>query len=65
MKDKVVIFEDYTLREALLEDASMIWQAIDTHRDYLVTWLPFVDRLKREGDEEAFLADVLDRKSVV
>ncbi len=59
MKDKVVIFEDYTLREALLEDASMIWQAIDTHRDYLVTWLPFVDRLKQEGDEEAFLADVL------
>ncbi len=59
MKDKIVIVEDYTIREALLEDASVIWQAVDSHRDYLVLWLPFVDRLTCEGDEEAFLAEVL------
>ena len=59
MKNNIVVFEDYTLREALLEDASVIWQAIDSHRDYLVTWLPFVAHLKREEDEEAFLAGVL------
>ena len=53
MKDKIVIVEDYTIREALLEDASVIWQAVDSHRDYLVLWLPFVDRLTCEGDEEA------------
>lgn len=59
MKDKIIIFEDYTIREALLEDASVIWQAIDSHRDYLVTWLPFVERITREEDEEAFLSGVL------
>ena len=59
MKDKIAIVEDYTIREALMEDASSIWQAIDSHRDYLVEWLPFVEQLTCEADEEAFLAEVL------
>lgn len=49
-----------SLKEAVLEDAPMIWQAIDSHRDYLRTWLPFVDRLSKVEDEEAFLRSVLE-----
>lgn len=59
MTNLMTVFEDYTLREALLEDASVIWQAIDSHRDYLTTWLSFVPQLKREEDEEDFLAQML------
>lgn len=50
---------EYSLREAGIDDAAVIWQAIDTHRDYLRTWLPFVDSLRQAEDEEKFLDSVL------
>ena len=52
---KAKINEDYSIREATLEDAKTIWQAIDLHRDYLKTWLPFVPKLHTVEDEAAFL----------
>lgn len=36
------VYEDVTMREARLDDAALVWQAIYDHRDYLKTWLPFV-----------------------
>lgn len=51
---------DMLLREITMEDASAIYHAIDTHRDYLRVWLPFVDNLRSVSDEEAFLAGVLN-----
>ena len=53
------ILQDITLREVVLEDAAAIYQAIDAHRDYMRTWLPFVDTLKSVADEETFLKSVL------
>lgn len=47
------------LREVTIEDAAAIYKAIDTHRDYLRTWLPFVDKMRSVADEEAFLKGVL------
>ena len=49
-----------SLKEVVLSDATAIWQAIDSHRDYLRTWLPFVDRLSKIEDEETFLRSVLE-----
>ena len=49
-----------SLKEVVLSDATAIWQAIDSHRDYLRTWLPFVDRLSKVEDEETFLRSVLE-----
>lgn len=49
-----------SIREVNISDATAIWQAIDSHRDYLRTWLPFVDRLSKVEDEEAFLHSVLE-----
>ncbi len=46
---------DFFIREAVLEDASVIWQTIYDNRDYLRTWLPFVDNLREVADEEEFL----------
>lgn len=53
------ILPDLNLREIVLEDATAIYQAIDTHRDYLRIWLPFVDNMRSVADEEAFLKNVL------
>ena len=47
------------LREVTVEDAAAIYHAIDTHRNYMRTWLPFVDNLKSVADEENFLKRVL------
>ena len=32
---------DISLREVTIEDATAIYHAIDTHRDYMRTWLPY------------------------
>lgn len=48
------ILPDIYLQEIRMEDAAAIYYAIDTHRDYLRTWLPFVDNMRTTADEEAF-----------
>lgn len=53
------ISADIHLREIGLEDAAAIYHAIDTNRDYLRIWLPFVDNLRSVADEESFLKSVL------
>ena len=53
------ILPDIYLQEIRIEDAAAIYHAIDTHRDYLRTWLPFVDNMRTIADEEAFLRQVL------
>ncbi|MBQ4280055.1 MAG: GNAT family N-acetyltransferase [Rikenellaceae bacterium] len=54
------IGDGFTLREAEMADAEAIWRALDSHRDYLAVWLPFVPRITRREDEEAFLRATLD-----
>lgn len=53
------VLPDILLREVTIGDAAAIYHAIDTHRDYMRTWLPFVDNLKSVSDEENFLKGVL------
>lgn len=53
------IFPDILLREITLKDAAAIYHAIDSHREYLRTWLPFVDKMHSVADEESFLKSVL------
>jgi len=48
----------YSLQEAQLCDAAIIYQVVDNHREYLKTWLPFVCNLNIEG-EEVFLSSML------
>lgn len=62
-KDKISFSTpEFSLREARITDANVIWQAIDSHRDYLKTWLPFVVLLNSVTDEEAFLSSMLEVK---
>ena len=53
------ILPNITLREVMLKDAAAIYHAINTHRDYMRIWLPFVDNLKSVADEEMFLKSIL------
>lgn len=50
---------DFLIREVTLADAAVIWRTIDDNRDYLRTWLPFVDTLTGVADEEKFLKSQL------
>lgn len=52
-------FNDITLTEATLNDAPIIFDAIDSHREHLRIWLPFVDKLQSWEDEEKFLSFTL------
>ncbi|WP_302573102.1 GNAT family N-acetyltransferase, partial [Parabacteroides goldsteinii] len=49
----------YTIREAIYEDAEIIYEAIDKHREDLRIWLPFVDGLNSVADEQLFLESTL------
>lgn len=49
----------YTIREAIYEDAEIIYEAIDKHREDLRIWLPFVDGLNSVADEQSFLESTL------
>lgn len=48
-----------SIKEVAMEDASVIFRAIDRHREYLKIWLPFVVYMKEVKDEEDFLSSVL------
>lgn len=48
-----------TLREAQLEDAEKIYNALASNRAYFQVWLPFAATLKSVKDEEEFLNAVL------
>lgn len=58
-KIEIQISDQLVLREAETEDAEIIFRAIDSHREDLRLWLPFVDHLKQVADEAAFLAATL------
>lgn len=49
----------FTLREVIFADASVIYDAIDSHREDLRTWLSFVDEVQHQEDEEEYLLFVL------
>ena len=50
------IGDGFSLREATLADAEVIFRAIDNHRDYLSVWLPFVPQVTCIEDERRFLS---------
>ncbi|PXV63863.1 ribosomal-protein-serine acetyltransferase [Dysgonomonas alginatilytica] len=52
------------LHPTTLESTSDIYQAIIRERNYLRTWLPFVDWTKDESDTLAYVQGVIDNKEV-
>ena len=51
--------EGYQLQEITLDDVASIFTAIDSYRDDLSEWLPFVPKMKSLEDEFGFINQVL------
>jgi len=47
------------LRQIERSDVKDIFRTIDTQREYLEKWLPFVEFTKEEADSEAFVDSVI------
>jgi len=59
--------DEITMRKATSgdQDARIIFDAIDTHRNDLRVWLPFVDILRTVEDEKAFLVSACNAKAEI
>lgn len=60
MKFRIEIDKDIELVQLSLEDASAIFNTIDSERDYLGRWLPFVEYTEQLSDSESFVLSVID-----
>ena len=55
----IKIDEELELRQIEAADAKDIFRTIDTQREYLGKWLPFVEFTREEADSEAFVNSVI------
>lgn len=56
----ITVAEGLILHSATPQDAEIIYQAIDTNREDLRVWLPFIDNLHSVADEEVFLNSLME-----
>lgn len=56
----IEITENIRLKRITIDDAPLIFKALDTERKHLRTWLPFVDYSLKEDDTREFVQSVLD-----
>ena len=64
-KQIIQVNKETQLRLISIDDAKSIFETIDSQREYLGRWLPFVGYTDSIDDSIAFISSVLDRKSVV
>ncbi len=61
IKIKIIqVNENITLKQIEISDAKDIFHIIDTQRDYLRKWLPFIDYTKVIADTEKFIHSIID-----
>ncbi len=56
----IPVTEDIILKEIQLDDAKDIFYTIDTQREYLGEWLPFVELSKDKSTTESFIRSSMD-----
>jgi ribosomal-protein-serine acetyltransferase len=57
---ELIVDNQITLRQLTREDASDIFKTIDSQREYLGKWLPFVEHTKSVDDPLAFIDSVIE-----
>lgn len=55
---EIPVADNLLLRKISLNDSSAIFSLIDTNREFLRKWLPFVDYTRAVSDTEAFIKTV-------
>jgi ribosomal-protein-serine acetyltransferase len=56
---EIPIDEDLVLKKISLESAGHIFQAINSDREHLRRWLPFIDHTRKKEDTEIFIKSIL------
>ena len=57
----LLVDDDLILKEIQLNDADAIYHIIDTQREYLRQWLPFIDYTRHVGDTRAYILSLYDK----
>lgn len=60
----IEVSENIQLQSINLKDVPFIFDALYTNRQYLRTWLPFVDFTNKEDDTREFVQSVLDEGKI-
>ena len=60
----IPVDDNLYLRLATVDDAPYLYHLINTHREYLREWLPFIDYSKSVLDTKAYLRAVTDSKNI-
>lgn len=58
--NEILIDESIKLKKLTRSDAHVIFNAIDSNRDHLRKWLPFVDGTKGVKDTQAFVDSIVE-----
>lgn len=58
----IVVSNELLLERISIEDADVVFNAIDQNRSHLGHWLPFVDLTKNVRDSEAFIRMVISNR---
>ena len=58
--NKIKVDESISLKLLILNDAPVIYNAIDSNRHFLRKWLPFIDSTKEIQDTRLFIQSILD-----
>lgn len=59
----IKVNEKIVLKQIELSDAGDVFNIINTERDYLGEWLPFVEYTKHQNDTESFIASIYNEPS--
>lgn len=60
--DNLIVSNEILLHQIELQDASIIYDAIDNNREWLSIWLPFVQLTKEVKDTKAFISSVIEKR---
>ena len=58
----IIVSHEILLERIELSDAPVIFNAIDTHRDFLGKWLPFVSTTLKVEDSTEFVKFIIDNR---
>ena len=61
MNRKIIVNENIELQELSTEHIMPIFTTIDSQREYLREWLPFIDYTQKPADSEQYVTSVMDK----
>ncbi len=60
--ESIIVSNEILLHRIEIQDAGVIFHAIDSNREWLSKWLPFVSWTKEINDTKAFIASAVEKR---